>query len=284
MYQKSKGLEERPSYPVHLVKLPSTSKLLKHGRIAGSVKSQNHAVSSWLPAQYTGYCQAVAEYIRYLLGVTDVQPTWPPSPTTAEISHLPEHPDDAITNDKTVFNSNIFSPATQRWVRGRAQDIAKMARNPNMRQTRRKSDRKRTLFEYRKSTIKQHLGEHALLYLPNVDCCSDTEDDEDGNVIVVDSLWREERYREFLHTVDKLSIHYAKETQGARSAAQRLDSRRQPSTRVDERAAVAPNLPKQCYREEFYSNLRQTERYLITVEGGSESLESLLAKARALSK
>ncbi|CAH7690253.1 hypothetical protein PPACK8108_LOCUS25544 [Phakopsora pachyrhizi] len=60
--------------------------------------------------------------------------------------------------------------------------------------------------------------ETASYHIPHINCTSDTEEDEDGNLFSIQSNWRHQKYSLFLHILDTNTINSVMELKGKNSA------------------------------------------------------------------
>ncbi|KAI8451560.1 hypothetical protein BY996DRAFT_6578666 [Phakopsora pachyrhizi] len=68
--------------------------------------------------------------------------------------------------------------------------------------------------------------ETASYLIPHINCTSDTEEDEDGNLFSIQSNWRHQKYSLFLHILDTITINSAMELKGKNSVNRCLESQR----------------------------------------------------------
>ncbi|KAI8451644.1 hypothetical protein BY996DRAFT_6491652 [Phakopsora pachyrhizi] len=57
--------------------------------------------------------------------------------------------------------------------------------------------------------------ETASYIIPHINCTSDTEEDEDGNLFSIQSNWRHQKYSLFIHILDTNTINSVMELKGS---------------------------------------------------------------------
>lgn len=68
-----------------------------------SRKAKNSALAADLPSFREGICKSFAEFTRYPLGYTRINPEYPDQPLDIQIETLPRLTKEAILNDQSVF-------------------------------------------------------------------------------------------------------------------------------------------------------------------------------------
>ncbi|CAH7677503.1 hypothetical protein PPACK8108_LOCUS12667, partial [Phakopsora pachyrhizi] len=94
----------------------------------------------------------------------------------------------------------IVSAIVERWLRGQKASYGKdKITNQNL------SRIKKKLFQNRLHMAKKLLGcETASQIIPHMNCISDTEEDEDGNLLCIESNWRHNKYSLLLHFLTQI--------------------------------------------------------------------------------
>lgn len=112
--------------------------------------------------------------------------------------------------------------------------------------------------------------------LPDVGCCSNTEEDATCPARAVGVHWRSAEYSQFLHLVDELSYMYVVNSKGSRYAAQHLDRQQKPVIRTNHSSRVKKGLPLNFYCPTFIEKLSRSEKARPTSVPASDLLETLL--------
>ncbi|CAH7684058.1 hypothetical protein PPACK8108_LOCUS18007 [Phakopsora pachyrhizi] len=99
--------------------------------------------------------------------------------------------------------------------------------------------------------------ETASYLIPHINCTSDTEEDEDGNLFSIQSNWCHQKYSLFLHILDTNSINSVMELKGKNSASRCLESQRIFGGNSKDQSDCI-GLPSNCYSEDFLSGLQAT--------------------------
>lgn len=68
-----------------------------------SLKAVNRAVADWLPDHNSGTCEAVTDFVKFLLGRLKLGESYPAPPTLNEISRLPQLSYQSILEDRRIF-------------------------------------------------------------------------------------------------------------------------------------------------------------------------------------
>ncbi|CAH7670786.1 hypothetical protein PPACK8108_LOCUS5521 [Phakopsora pachyrhizi] len=104
----------------------------------------------------------------------------------------------------------IVSAIVEQWLRGQKESYGKdKITNQNL------SRIKKKLFQNRLYMAKKLLGcETASQIIPHMNCISDTEEDEDGNLLCIESNWRHNKYSLLLHLLDTNTICSIRDRKG----------------------------------------------------------------------
>ncbi|CAH7665776.1 hypothetical protein PPACK8108_LOCUS65, partial [Phakopsora pachyrhizi] len=105
------------------------------------------------------------------------------------------------------------------------------------------------LFQNRLHMAKKILGcETASQIIPHKNCISDTEEDEDGNLICIVINWHHNKYSLLLHLLDTNTICSIRDRKVNNTANRCLESHR-IIARNDSDQTDCPGLPSNCYSE-----------------------------------
>ncbi|CAH7672836.1 hypothetical protein BY996DRAFT_6424450 [Phakopsora pachyrhizi] len=122
------------------------------------------------------------------------------------------------------------------------------------------------LFQNRLHMAKKLLGcETASQIIPHMNCISDTEEDEDGNLLCIESNWRHNRYSLLLHLLDTNTICSIRDRKRNNAANRCLESHR-IIARNDSDQTACPGLPSNCYSEEFLNGLNATHKLPLSIQ------------------
>ncbi|KAI8449757.1 hypothetical protein BY996DRAFT_6418119 [Phakopsora pachyrhizi] len=155
----------------------------------------------------------------------------------------------------------IVSAIVERWLRGQKASYGKdKITNQNL------SRIKKKLFQNRLHMAKKLLGcENASQIIPHMNCISDTEEDEDGNLLCIESNWRHNKYSLLLHLLDTNTICSIRDRKGNNAANRCLESHR-IIARNDSDQTACPGLPSNCYSEEFLNGLNATHKLSLSIQ------------------
>ncbi|CAH7682264.1 hypothetical protein PPACK8108_LOCUS16002 [Phakopsora pachyrhizi] len=155
----------------------------------------------------------------------------------------------------------IVSAIVERWLRGQKASYGKdKITNQNL------SRIKKKLFQNRLHMAKKLLGcETASQIIPHMNCISDTEEDEDGNLLCIESNWRHNKYSLLLHLLDTNTICSIRDRKGNNAANRCLESHR-IIARNDSDQTACPGLPSNCYSEEFLNGLNATHKLSLSIQ------------------
>jgi hypothetical protein len=128
---------------------------------------------------------------------------------------------------------------------------------------------------YRQATVNQYLKDFVDL-LPDATCCSDTEDDSQGQQRSIRPEWRSGKYGEWLHKIDGLSYDHQSTVKLRLQAARRFDTRREEGNKINPLAKVCGNLPENCYDSEFLRGCGDLEKLRLGVINNTSRLDDAL--------
>ncbi|KAI8446408.1 hypothetical protein BY996DRAFT_6422548 [Phakopsora pachyrhizi] len=113
---------------------------------------------------------------------------------------------------------------------------------------------------------KKLLGcETASQLIPHMNCIPDTEEDEDGNLLCIESNWPHNKYSLLLHLLETNTICSIRDRKGNNAANRCLESHRTIG-RNDSDQSACPGLPSNCYSEEFLNDLKATHKLSLSIE------------------
>ncbi|CAH7686332.1 expressed protein [Phakopsora pachyrhizi] len=92
-----------------------------------------------------------------------------------------------------------------------------------------------------------------------MNCIPDTEEDEDRNLLFIESNWPHNKYSLLLHLLETNTICSIKDRKGNNAANRFLESHR-TIARNDSDQSACPGLPSNCYSEEFLNDLKATHK------------------------
>ncbi|CAH7676657.1 hypothetical protein PPACK8108_LOCUS11820 [Phakopsora pachyrhizi] len=122
------------------------------------------------------------------------------------------------------------------------------------------------LFQNRLHMAKKLLGcETASQIIPHMNCISDTEEDEDGNLLCIESNWCHNKHSLLLHLLDTNTICSIRDRKGNNAANRCLESHR-IIARNDSDQTACPGLPSNCYSEEFLNGLNATHKLSLSIQ------------------
>jgi len=133
------------------------------------------------------------------------------------------------------------------------------------------------LFKNHLATAKRLVGEDlANRLLPKIDCCSDTEEDNEGKYHSVLLFWRSEIYSKFLHNLDNNSLNYLSEMKNKNQAKRSVEYDRSYDNVVpDYETKACESLPVNCYCSSFIQKLTWTDKLILELKPNEEKLEHL---------
>ncbi|CAH7671650.1 hypothetical protein PPACK8108_LOCUS6448 [Phakopsora pachyrhizi] len=111
----------------------------------------------------------------------------------------------------------------------------------------------------------QNLSRIKKKIIPHMNCISDTEEDEDGNLLCIESNWRHNKYSLLLHLLDTNTICSIRDRKGNNAANRCLESHR-IITRNDSDQIASPWLPSNCYSKEFLNGLNATHKLSLSIQ------------------
>ncbi|CAH7676320.1 expressed protein [Phakopsora pachyrhizi] len=113
---------------------------------------------------------------------------------------------------------------------------------------------------------KKLLGsETASQIIPHMSCIPDTEEDEDGNLLCIESNWPHSKYSLLLHLLETNTIFSIRDRKGNNAANRCLESHR-TIARNDSDQSACPGLPSNCYSEEFLNDLKATHKLSLSIQ------------------
>ncbi|CAH7675015.1 hypothetical protein PPACK8108_LOCUS9978 [Phakopsora pachyrhizi] len=115
------------------------------------------------------------------------------------------------------------------------------------------------------SRIKEKGCETASQIIPHMNCISDTEEDEDGNLPCIESNWRHNKDSLLLHLLDTNTICSIRDRKGNNAANRCLESHR-IIARNDSDQTACPGQPSNCYSEEFLNGLNATHKLSLSIQ------------------
>ncbi|CAH7688538.1 hypothetical protein BY996DRAFT_8399255 [Phakopsora pachyrhizi] len=107
--------------------------------------------------------------------------------------------------------------------------------------------------------------ETASQIIPHMNCVSDTEEDEDGDLLCIESNWPHNKYSLLLHLLDTNTICSIRDRKGNKAASRCLESHR-IIARNDSDKTACPGLPSNCYSEEFLNGLNATHKLSLSIQ------------------
>ncbi|CAH7689290.1 expressed protein [Phakopsora pachyrhizi] len=111
----------------------------------------------------------------------------------------------------------------------------------------------------------QNLSRIKKKIIPHMNCISDTEEDEDGNLLCIESNWHHNKYSLLLHLLDTNTICSIRDRKGNNAANRCLESHR-IIARNDSDQTACPGLPSNCYSEEFLNGLNATHKLSLSIQ------------------
>ncbi|CAH7666221.1 hypothetical protein BY996DRAFT_4574466, partial [Phakopsora pachyrhizi] len=114
--------------------------------------------------------------------------------------------------------------------------------------------------------------ETASHIIPHMSCISDSEEDEDGNLLCIESNWRHNKYSLLLHLLYTNTISSIRDRKGNNATNRILESHRIIS-RNDSDQSACPGLPSNCYSEEFLNGLKATHKLSLSIQKPCVQLE-----------
>ncbi|CAH7687028.1 hypothetical protein BY996DRAFT_4572912, partial [Phakopsora pachyrhizi] len=159
------------------------------------------------------------------------------------------------------FTKTIVSAIVEQWLRGQKASYGKdKNNNQNL------SRIMKNLFQNRLHVAKKLLDcETASQIIPHMNCISDTEEDEDGNLLCIESNWRHNKYSLLLQILDTNIICSIRDRKGNNAANRCLESHR-IIARNDSDQSACPGLPSNCYSEEFLNGLKATHKLPLSIQ------------------
>ncbi|CAH7688462.1 hypothetical protein PPACK8108_LOCUS23432 [Phakopsora pachyrhizi] len=155
----------------------------------------------------------------------------------------------------------IVSAIVEQWLRWQKASYGKdKNNNQNL------SRIKKKLFQNHLHMAKKLLGcETASQIIPHMNCIYDTEKDEDGNLLCIESSWPHNKYSLLLHLLDTNTICSIRDRKGNNAANRCLESHR-IIARNDSDQSACPGLPSNCYFEEFLNGLKATHKLSLSIQ------------------
>ncbi|CAH7674301.1 expressed protein [Phakopsora pachyrhizi] len=98
-----------------------------------------------------------------------------------------------------------------------------------------------------------------------MNCIPDTEEDEDGNLLCIESNWPHNKYSLLLHLLKTNKICSIRDRKGNNAANRYLESHR-TIARNDSDQSACPGLPSNCYSEEFLNDLKATHKLSLSIQ------------------
>ncbi|CAH7682523.1 hypothetical protein BY996DRAFT_8688380 [Phakopsora pachyrhizi] len=111
----------------------------------------------------------------------------------------------------------------------------------------------------------QNLSRIKKKIIPHMNYISDTEEDEDGNLLCIESNWRQNKYSLLLHLLDTNTICSIRDRKGNNAANRCLESHR-IIARNDSDQKACPGLPSNCYSEEFLNGLNAAHKLSLSIQ------------------
>ncbi|KAI8455378.1 hypothetical protein BY996DRAFT_8686332 [Phakopsora pachyrhizi] len=156
---------------------------------------------------------------------------------------------------------SIVSAIVEQWLRGQKASYGKdKIKNQNL------SRIKKKLFQNRLHMAKKLLGhETASQIIPHMNCIFDTEEDEDGNLLCIESNWCHNKYSLLLHLLDTNTICSIRDRKGNNAANRCLESHR-IIARNDSDQSACTGLQSNCYSEEFLNGPKATHKLSLSIQ------------------
>ncbi|CAH7672054.1 expressed protein [Phakopsora pachyrhizi] len=113
---------------------------------------------------------------------------------------------------------------------------------------------------------KKLLGcETASQIISHMNCIPDTEEDEDGNLLCIGSNWPHNKYSLLLYLLETNTICSIRGRKGNNAANRCLESHR-TIAKNDSDQSACPELPSNCYSEEFPNDLKETHKLSLSIQ------------------
>ncbi|CAH7681708.1 hypothetical protein PPACK8108_LOCUS14350 [Phakopsora pachyrhizi] len=248
-----------------------------------STKTLNKLLSSHIPASQDSLCICIRNFTKMILGLTKNNNNLPLPPssdevdtatllniTNVDINSLVAEERNIATEEASITKRihlkykslclseiaqhniqhptfqwdvkvKIVSAIVEQWLRGQKASYGKdKITNRNL------------------SRIKKKI-------IPHINCISDTEENEDGNVLCNESNWRQNKYSLLLHLLDTNTICSIRDRIENNVANRCLKSQR-IIARNDSDQAACPGLPSNCYSEEFLNGLNATHKLSLSIQ------------------
>ncbi|CAH7672606.1 hypothetical protein PPACK8108_LOCUS7420 [Phakopsora pachyrhizi] len=263
-------------------------------KVPKSTRTLNKLVSSHIPPSQDSLCICIRDFTKMILGLTKNNNNLPLPPSsdevdTATLLNITDVNIDSLVveerniateeaikhwlyaKNKKAFQEyplqsdfctkTIVSAIVEQWLRGQKASYGKdKITNQNL------SRIKKKLFQNCLHMAKKLLGcETASQITPHMDCISDTEEDEDGNLLCIESNWRHNKYSLLLHLLDTNTICSIRDRKGNNAANRCLESHR-IIARNDGDQTACPGLPSNCYSEEFLNGLNPTHKLSLSIQ------------------
>ncbi|KAI8454524.1 hypothetical protein BY996DRAFT_6608190 [Phakopsora pachyrhizi] len=100
--------------------------------------------------------------------------------------------------------------------------------------------------------------------IPHMNCIPDTEEDEDGNLLCIESNWHHNKYSLLIHLLETKRNCSIRDRKGNNAANRCLKSHR-TIARNDSDQSACPGLPSNCYSEEFLNDLKATHKLSLCI-------------------
>ncbi|CAH7684033.1 expressed protein [Phakopsora pachyrhizi] len=100
--------------------------------------------------------------------------------------------------------------------------------------------------------------------IPHMNCIPDTEEDEDGNLLCIESNWHHNKYSLLIHLLETKRNCSIRDRKGNNAANRCLESHR-TIARNDSDQSACPGLPSNCYSEEFLNDLKATHKLSLCI-------------------
>ncbi|KAI8444718.1 hypothetical protein BY996DRAFT_6425405 [Phakopsora pachyrhizi] len=165
---------------------------------------------------------------------------------------------------QSVFCNKLVATAVlERWLRGKKVLYCKsLKNNQNL------SRIKNKIYNNRVKMANKLSGEENTSKLPpNLSCVSDTEEDNDWNLVSINYKWRHPLYSLFLHLLDKNTINSIRDLKG-RSAANRFWSHKENM--------LEEQLPENYYSTEILNDIPATHKITLDIQNPIPYFEILV--------
>ncbi|CAH7688569.1 expressed protein [Phakopsora pachyrhizi] len=98
-----------------------------------------------------------------------------------------------------------------------------------------------------------------------MNCIPDTGEDEDRNLLCIESNWPHNKYSLLLHLLETNTIFSIRDRNGNNTANRCLESHR-TIARNDSDQSACPRLPSNCYSEEFLNELKAAHKLSLSIQ------------------